>query len=218
MTVRTGHRGDRRAVAGRLRSLWRRPRRLRGYPGSRPDTHRRAATVHGSRCRLHGGVLEGRIGRRASRRPACHRPVRGPSGPVRCRARPTAPGRDRRRPGATRLFRDEPLLELFVAEQDHTRTWWRDLEADVVDGNHVYETTLAEPGRDLVRGLRPHSGAGSLGVGHRTGNGHLRYVGGEPSADPRVPEVPAITTPINERRPRLVDVSRSSSRSTRPRS
>lgn len=39
---------------------------------------------------------------------------------------------------------DDPLLDLFVAEQDHSRTWWHDLESDVTDGNHVYETTLAE--------------------------------------------------------------------------
>ena len=35
-------------------------------------------------------------------------------------------------------------MELFVVEQDHTRAWWRDLESDVADGNHVYEATLAE--------------------------------------------------------------------------
>lgn len=39
---------------------------------------------------------------------------------------------------------DDPLLELFVAEQDGDRVWWRDLEADVADGNFVYASTLAE--------------------------------------------------------------------------
>lgn len=39
---------------------------------------------------------------------------------------------------------DDPFLELFVAEQDMNRVWWRDLEADVVDVNLVYTSTLAE--------------------------------------------------------------------------
>ncbi len=39
---------------------------------------------------------------------------------------------------------DEPLLELLVAEQDVTRVWWRDLEADVGPGNGVYKSTLEE--------------------------------------------------------------------------
>jgi hypothetical protein len=39
---------------------------------------------------------------------------------------------------------DDPLIDLFVAEQDHDRVWWRDLEADVAEENHVYEQTLTE--------------------------------------------------------------------------
>jgi hypothetical protein len=39
---------------------------------------------------------------------------------------------------------DEPLLELFVAEQDSARVWWRDLEADVGPDNGVYTSTLEE--------------------------------------------------------------------------
>jgi hypothetical protein len=38
----------------------------------------------------------------------------------------------------------DPVLDLMVAEQDRTRVWWRDLEADVIDGNEVYAQTLAE--------------------------------------------------------------------------
>ena len=37
---------------------------------------------------------------------------------------------------------DDPLIELAVAEQDANRVWWQDLEADVLDGNDVYEWTL----------------------------------------------------------------------------
>ena len=39
---------------------------------------------------------------------------------------------------------DDPLLELFVADQDATRVWWRDLEADVAMENDVYPSTLEE--------------------------------------------------------------------------
>ncbi len=38
------------------------------------------------------------------------------------------------------------LLDLVIAEQDRARVWWRDLEADVSDGNAVYAQTLAELG------------------------------------------------------------------------
>lgn len=37
-----------------------------------------------------------------------------------------------------------PLLDLIVAEQDQKRVWWRDLEADVADGNDVYAATIEE--------------------------------------------------------------------------
>jgi hypothetical protein len=39
---------------------------------------------------------------------------------------------------------DDPLFELLLAEMDRSRAWWRDLEADVVDGNDVYVTTIQE--------------------------------------------------------------------------
>lgn len=38
----------------------------------------------------------------------------------------------------------QPFLDLIVAEQDHDRVWWRDLEADVADGNAVYAATIEE--------------------------------------------------------------------------
>jgi hypothetical protein len=37
-----------------------------------------------------------------------------------------------------------PLMDLMVAEQDQARVWWRDLEADVADGNDVYGSTVRE--------------------------------------------------------------------------
>jgi hypothetical protein len=36
------------------------------------------------------------------------------------------------------------LLELLAAAEDTARVWWRDLEADVADGNGVYAATLEE--------------------------------------------------------------------------
>jgi hypothetical protein len=44
--------------------------------------------------------------------------------------------------GLTPLPPDDPFLDLFVAEQDASRVWWNDLEADVADGNEVYVDTL----------------------------------------------------------------------------
>jgi hypothetical protein len=38
----------------------------------------------------------------------------------------------------------QPVTDLLVAEQDHARVWWRDLEADVTEGNEVYVTTIEE--------------------------------------------------------------------------
>jgi hypothetical protein len=42
------------------------------------------------------------------------------------------------------LLAGDPLEELFVAEQDRGRAWWRDLEADVAADGGVYEATLGE--------------------------------------------------------------------------
>ena len=50
---------------------------------------------------------------------------------------------------------DDPLIDLVVAEQDEQRVWWRDLEADVTDGNAVYVTTLEELGAISAGGFLP---------------------------------------------------------------
>ncbi len=50
---------------------------------------------------------------------------------------------------------DRPMLDIVVAEQDATRVWWRDLEADVTDGNEVYAQTLAEWGEISVGAFAP---------------------------------------------------------------
>lgn len=47
-----------------------------------------------------------------------------------------------------------PLLDLIVAEQDRARVWWRDLEADVSDGNRVYESVINELAEVSVAALR----------------------------------------------------------------
>jgi len=47
------------------------------------------------------------------------------------------------------------ILDLAVAEQDRTRVWWCDLEADVIDGNDVYAQTLAEWGEISVGVFEP---------------------------------------------------------------
>jgi hypothetical protein len=39
---------------------------------------------------------------------------------------------------------DDPTVELLIAEQDRSRVWWRDLEADVAEGSDVYAVTLGE--------------------------------------------------------------------------
>ena len=44
--------------------------------------------------------------------------------------------------GLTALPPDDPFMDLFVAEQDASRVWWSDLEADVGAGNEVYVDTL----------------------------------------------------------------------------
>jgi hypothetical protein len=48
-----------------------------------------------------------------------------------------------------------PLLDLAIAEHDSTRVWWRDLEADVVEGNDVYVQTIAEWGEISVGAFLP---------------------------------------------------------------
>jgi hypothetical protein len=96
---------------------------------------------------------------------------------------------------------DEPLLELFVAEQDTTRVWWRDLEADVGGGNRVYTSTLEEWAAISVGAFAPsaiaetwQSDAGPVEVTFETGGaGHVlepEYL--EDWIDPR------IATPIND--------------------
>ena len=47
------------------------------------------------------------------------------------------------------------IIDLAVAEQDQTRVWWRDLEADVSDGNEVYAQTLADWGEISVGAFEP---------------------------------------------------------------
>ena len=95
----------------------------------------------------------------------------------------------------------DPLIELVVAEQDHARTWWHDLESDVLDGNHVYETTLAEWAAISSGAFAPTSiheawasdtgpGHGQLRSGGTTHNLHPEYL--EDSIDP------GIVVPINE--------------------
>lgn len=46
------------------------------------------------------------------------------------------------------------ILDL-VAEQDRHRVWWRDLEADVIDGNEVYAQTISELGEISVGAFEP---------------------------------------------------------------
>jgi len=46
-------------------------------------------------------------------------------------------------------------FDLHVAELDETRVWWRDLEADVLNGNNVYAQTVKEFGELSGGFLRP---------------------------------------------------------------
>ena len=98
------------------------------------------------------------------------------------------------------LKSDEPLMDLFVAEQDTDRAWWRDLEADVAEGNEVYATTIEEwaaisVGAFTVSGIRETwvSENGPVTVAfERDGISHLlRPEYFEDWIDPR------IATPIN---------------------
>jgi len=95
---------------------------------------------------------------------------------------------------------DDPLMDLFVAERDADRAWWRDLEADVAQGNEVYATTVEEwaaisVGAFTVSGIRETwaSGRGPVTVVfERDGISHqLRPEYLEDWIDPR------IATPIN---------------------
>jgi hypothetical protein len=47
------------------------------------------------------------------------------------------------------------IIDLAIAEQDRTRVWWGDLEADVADGNDVYAQTIAEWGEISVGAFEP---------------------------------------------------------------
>lgn len=47
------------------------------------------------------------------------------------------------------------LVDLAVAEQDRTRVWWHDLEADVGEGNDIYSQTLAEWGEISAGAFEP---------------------------------------------------------------
>jgi hypothetical protein len=65
--------------------------------------------------------------------------------------------RSRRRSPRRGHIPDVPpgILDLAVAEQDRTRVWWRDLEADVSDGNDVYAQTVTEWGEISVGTFEP---------------------------------------------------------------
>jgi hypothetical protein len=45
------------------------------------------------------------------------------------------------------LKNNSDFFDLHVAELDETRVWWRDLEADILDGNNVYAETVKEFGK-----------------------------------------------------------------------
>jgi len=96
---------------------------------------------------------------------------------------------------------DEPLLELFVAEQDSTRAWWRDLEADVGPGNDVYTSTLEEWAAISAGAFAPsaieetwRSDAGPVKVAFEMG-GTAHVLGPEYLEDWIDPR---IATPLNE--------------------
>jgi hypothetical protein len=50
---------------------------------------------------------------------------------------------------------DSESFELHVAALDDTRVWWRDLEADILNGNNVYAQTVEEFGKLSGGFLRP---------------------------------------------------------------
>jgi hypothetical protein len=50
---------------------------------------------------------------------------------------------------------DDPFMELLVAERDSDRVWWHDLEADVVDENQVYVSTLGDWAAISVGAFKP---------------------------------------------------------------
>ena len=47
------------------------------------------------------------------------------------------------------------FFDLHVAELDETRVWWRDLEADILNGNNVYTETVKEFGKLSGGFLKP---------------------------------------------------------------
>lgn len=47
-------------------------------------------------------------------------------------------------------------FDLHVAELDDTRVWWRDLEADILNGNMVYAETVKEFGKLSGGFLKPN--------------------------------------------------------------
>ncbi len=51
--------------------------------------------------------------------------------------------------------RNSDLFDLHVAELDETRVWWRDLEADILNGNNVYAETVKEFGKLSGGFLKP---------------------------------------------------------------
>lgn len=58
------------------------------------------------------------------------------------------------RSGSVEDVPDE-LADLVVADQDATRVWWQDLEADVTEANDVYALTLAEWSEISVGTFKP---------------------------------------------------------------
>ena len=50
---------------------------------------------------------------------------------------------------------DDPFMELLVAERDTDRVWWHDLEADVVDENQVYVSTIEDWAAISVGAFKP---------------------------------------------------------------
>jgi len=48
------------------------------------------------------------------------------------------------------LKTNSDFFDLHVAELDETRVWWRDLEADILNGNNVYAETVKEFGNYRV--------------------------------------------------------------------
>jgi hypothetical protein len=95
----------------------------------------------------------------------------------------------------------DPFVELLVAEQDPSRVWWADLEADVIDGNDVYPSVLDEWAQISVGAFAPsaieESWAGPEGPVTVT----FEHDGTTQSIEPAFLEDwidPGIVVPINE--------------------